>query len=186
MHYSLAQSPIQLNAWVRGITRLLCKYVKKHDIIPIFVYRGYSGAATATALACCIASQSPKNRFTFHLCYIRKPGEKSHGDDYEKNIVSSTSFTGKRYVYFIVDDFAETGDTVLELIRGVMEIYRVSLSVNDVNALFTGPSGFGQEENASHYMKIFTMDDIPTVKGMEDSENFAERLKKVLTNSQTN
>jgi hypothetical protein len=115
-HYSLAQKPIEMMTQAKLWASAIRKWSRKNgSAIPIFMYSGMSGVASATALALALHRGDRKNKspFQFGMMYVRKKGEKSHGEPVEHDLkqhADDQSFWDRAVPVF-VDDFICSGDT---------------------------------------------------------------------------
>ena len=118
MHYSHAQTPLALTKWSRAMAKVLTKHYNKGSVIPVFVYTGLSGIATATALMMALSAQ--KDGIVFGMMYVRKDGEDSHGQKIEVNMSENTNLDihdikqyDKNHEFVFVDDFICKGETLV-------------------------------------------------------------------------
>lgn len=116
MHYSHAQTPLALTKWSRAMAKVLTKHYSKGETVPIFVYTGMSGVATATALFLALAAQ--KKSITYGMMYVRKKDEDSHGQPIETCMsedCGSDVYDLKTHPheFVFVDDFICAGNTLV-------------------------------------------------------------------------
>ena len=129
MHYSDAQSMGELQAWAVGAAESFTSFPAGY--IPLLVYAGMSGTSHATALAMELYRSDPK--FKFNMVYVRKAGEKSHGELIEDNIAYSKSDDTVKFLAVFVDDFVDSGSTFKRCMRKVLSLpFNIVLHVNNV------------------------------------------------------
>lgn len=120
-HYSNAQDPISLAEWAsKAAGKLTMKY-GAGDVVPVLVYRGMSGVASATALMLALEGKArlgKRPRYPYVACYIRKCHELSHGTLVEWGWVGKYCETTPREAVF-VDDFICSGETVRACYAGM-------------------------------------------------------------------
>lgn len=142
MHYSLAQSPRRMNIWSRAAASSLSKLVKQNNFLPRLLYRGYSGSATATALACAIAALPEKKQFDFRMTYLRKSNENSHSScKYETALVeleANPDVLTRTEIIVFVDDFIETGSTIITMGKDWQEYTMIPLNMERCYILISG------------------------------------------------
>lgn len=109
-HYSKAQDPAHMSSWAqRAAIQLVEMWKGKELRVPVLLYSGMSGVASATALSLELAVRDIK----FGMMYVRKVGEQSHGmavEHYLPPVLEDEGF--KRYEPVFVDDFTACGDTM--------------------------------------------------------------------------
>ena len=117
-HYSNAQNPDELyrNAALQVEGKLIPAYNDRADVRPVLCYRGMSGVAAATAVRLYLHLNHPL--FTCGMLYVRKLGEKSHGDAVEIEYpdrwdMNEAGCSGLEAVF--VDDFICSGTTLREV-----------------------------------------------------------------------
>lgn len=148
-HYSCAQRPSELSAWAKKAADLMVDLfpnlrserekqpynnafmARRFD--PVLIYRGMSGAASATALSLELYS---RYGVVVQMAYVRKPGENSHGERVETDVNYEQRKNGCDEVLLspvFVDDFVATGNT---LAAALTEADRVlSLEHDEVHVL---------------------------------------------------
>ena len=119
-HYSLGQRPLLLASWAKKAATQLRKTLEKEfgpDARPIFVYRGMSGIAHATALSLEWErrSRSWMRQLPGSFAYVRKPNEKSHGCEVEFEI--APNLDNAPIIPVFVDDFVSSGETRVRTMR---------------------------------------------------------------------
>jgi len=77
---------------------------------PVFCYTGLSGITNATMIAY-LVHQLNKDLPVHHI-YVRKQGEKSHGDEVECSMMVKSYSECRKWIPIFVDDFIDEGDTV--------------------------------------------------------------------------
>jgi len=122
-HYSCAQTTGILIDWSEKSAFKLIEALETFgdQAVPVFCYAGMSGSALATALSMAYWKRSK----TFGMVYVRKVGEKSHGQEveYDLKALRKGSDTAPIVLVF-VDDLVEYGGTR----RRVTEKTRLTLS----------------------------------------------------------
>jgi hypothetical protein len=122
-HYSNAQDVGALRDSANAMVRSLMARVeelsveKGRNVVPILYYRGYSGAALATA----ILLTAPE-RFADYLTmvYVRKENEDSHGDKIEYHVGEAARVSGPKVLMPVfVDDFISSGETYYKATVGL-------------------------------------------------------------------
>jgi orotate phosphoribosyltransferase-like protein len=101
-----AKRPERLTELLKNANLRFGRLKKIHQIDAI-AFTGSSGAAIAFTLGI---------KHNIPLIYVRKPGEESHGGQVECNadtVIKS---------YLIVDDFIDSGNTIIRIATGVNEI----------------------------------------------------------------
>lgn len=104
MHYSNAMKTESLTEWAECAARKISEDEDIKEYTPVLAYRGMSGIASATALSIALHGIG----IEFEMFYVRKEGEKSHGESYEMSFFPSAN---QRFLIIFVDDFIVTGDT---------------------------------------------------------------------------
>lgn len=115
-HYSQVfntQTMIDLAAEKAGILKTV---YEQNKTIPVLVYSGFSGSTFAMAIS--IAMH--KLKVPFEQMYIRKPDEKSHGQEIES---SQLNYNAKEYILVFVDDFISLGNTLDYVLKKSMESF---------------------------------------------------------------
>ena len=115
-HYSQVfntQTMIDLAAEKADILKTV---YEQNKTIPVLVYSGFSGSTFAMAIS--IAMH--KLKIPFEQMYIRKPDEKSHGQEVES---SQLSYNAKEYTLVFVDDFISLGKTLNYVLKKSMESF---------------------------------------------------------------
>jgi hypothetical protein len=104
-HYSLAMTPDVLSDWANKCAMGVRKIVRRRKVRPVFCYAGMSGVAHATAL-----SMAYQRRYgaEFGMIYVRKPNEKTHGQDIEHSLSPVRNHTA---MLVFVDDLVDGGNT---------------------------------------------------------------------------
>lgn len=133
-HYSCAQRPSELSAWAKKAADKLVDLFpnllrgerekqpynnafKALRLDPVLIYRGMSGAASATALSLELYS---RYGVVVQMAYVRKPDEKSHGERVESDIYYEQRKGGSDEVLLspvFVDDFVATGNTLAAALK---------------------------------------------------------------------
>lgn len=121
-HYSLSQNPSALNAWADRAASMLPDHLDGR--YPVFVYRGMSGVAAATALALAYDRQ---HGASFGMIYVRKPNENSHGYDCE---VQVDTVRDAPCLLVFVDDFVSTGHTMRAAMEEAFTVNKLSLDMD--------------------------------------------------------
>lgn len=118
-HYSKAQDPAYMTEWARtAYTQLTGLWEGKKDRVPVLVYSGMSGIASATVLSLVLH----KHGVVFGMVYVRKVGEQSHGYGIEHHLPELWSSEGyARLEPVFVDDFISTGETMRYCISRLKE-----------------------------------------------------------------
>lgn len=111
-HYSVAQMEA-LNPMAEARAKKFIKWFRRRSktnpIIPVLVYTGMSGTSMATALAMYIRILAPNLKF--HMVYIRKDNEDSHGAKVEHTL-SKYHDRDVQHVGVFVDDLISSGETL--------------------------------------------------------------------------
>lgn len=125
-HYSLALQPVLLLAradiWAKELIGKCKKGRAKQKKIPILCYSGMSGVAAATALALALHTLNPK--FKFHMAYVRKKHEDSHGNSVEHDLEHQTDTDWDESFLVFVDDFICSGDSRRYVVEKVYDKFR--------------------------------------------------------------
>lgn len=172
-HYSNSQKPKHVNDWAYNCAIGL-KDRLGTETIPIFVYRGMSGIAAATALSISyylLTGQTPG------MIYVRKKNEKSHGYPVEYQI---DFFPDRQYVFVFVDDFVKSGTTRREAFKEIFNWVRKDYRYTKIDMLnmfqclsYMSPVYYESvemvEEFASTLFKFWKTDKIAEWK-IEDEE----------------
>lgn len=103
-HYSHAQSPALLVQWAMVAAANLKAFAQNNNVVPLLVYRGMSGVATATALSI----EASRIGLEVGMVYVRKDNEQSHGVQVEHHLASWDMPLAPVFV----DDFLDTGATL--------------------------------------------------------------------------
>lgn len=106
-HYSSAQDVIGLSRVAKKMVTAIKRIIKKNDTRkhPVLLYAGMSGIAAATAISLELYRQKIKHS----MIYVRKKGERSHGQKVEHNLTIKT-IEKNGFICFI-DDFIDSGTT---------------------------------------------------------------------------
>lgn len=137
-HYSNSMQPNLLGPWAKKMSvsfknLFLKKNAEFRDYIPVLCYSGMSGVAHATALAL----ELYKIGLKFHMGYVRKDTERSHGCQVETS--NDVSDSGKMGVLVFVDDFISSGNTREYVVSKISNITNVKIteqfSLNALGAL---------------------------------------------------
>lgn len=120
-HYSKAQDPAYMTEWARtAYTQLKGLWEGKKDRVPVLVYAGMSGIASATVLSL----ELHKHGVVFGMVYVRKVGEQSHGYGIEYSLPVPHMLYQEEYMRLepvFVDDFISTGETMRYCISRLRE-----------------------------------------------------------------
>ncbi len=103
-NYSLSQSPRRLGEWASDVAAM----IKESGISPVLVYSGMSGVSAATALSLALHPLG----VNYHMCYIRKENEVSHGVKIEHTFVGWDDKIPEGFTLVFVDDFISSGTTM--------------------------------------------------------------------------
>lgn len=127
-HYSNVQQAAQLSiradAWAKELIKRSSKRGLGQVIAPILVYTGLSGIGSATALSLALHKRS-KGEFKFGMIYVRKPNEKSHGSQIERNLDDLSGIRKLTHKLVFVDDFISSGTSYARaMITVVLHQYR--------------------------------------------------------------
>lgn len=115
-------NPSVLADWGRTIVSEMLELMDDNKF-PVIVYRGMSGIAAATAMSIMIP---PNKQGDFGMIYVRKKGEKAHGGKMEYTNLNRAGY--RPMVFIIVDDFIQSGATVLEICKAVTSYFDVYLN----------------------------------------------------------
>lgn len=116
--YPVYDSLAKVEKNVDVIIKHLLTLVPKTEKIQLFC-RGTSGLTISTYLC----KMMIMNGWIAEIAFIRKPGESSHG---------STTMPKYGYKTIIVDDFVDSGATILEILRSIADY---NLYDNDFNTI---------------------------------------------------
>ena len=122
-HYSLAQKPKEIVAWSNIIAEKIKTQFDSSGIMPVLIYSGMSGIASATSISHSFYNLCGKN---LYMVYVRKQDERSHGSniEYEKLNIENEFFNYNAKIHEVkcclifVDDFICTGETIARCIKG--------------------------------------------------------------------
>jgi uracil phosphoribosyltransferase len=121
-HYGESMDPHHMMTWAARVAE---HFEEKHRVIPILVYRGMSGIATATHLSVAL-----ENRDINHgMIYVRKDEERSHGSDIERRNLPAAD---DKYIFVFCDDFVCGGDTLRQTMRKCQKSLRFRINVDKV------------------------------------------------------
>jgi hypothetical protein len=119
-HYSYGTHPANLARWANDARKLLIKRINTNNYknAPyniVLVYRGFSGASLGTALMLNIQAyfNRIKSENSVEVIYCRKPNESDHNGRLMENS-RNIPFVSNN-IYVAVDDFIETGTTIIEM-----------------------------------------------------------------------
>ena len=122
-HYSYALSPKHMKKWAKEEAKWIVNTLNRRarKPFPVLVFSGMSGTNHAAYLASALSDL----KLDFGQMYVRKPGERSHGNsvaevtdnlfDYE-----TTSKRQRTYTIIFVDDFISEGNTLKRCVQVVL------------------------------------------------------------------
>lgn len=120
-HYSIAQNVGVLSSWSRDSARNIHRTFSHDDNITALIYSGMSGIALATAVQLAYYSEYEKK---LQMIYVRKENEFSHGNAVEFNFIPYESGNNTNHNLIFVDDFIDTGDTIVRCLDAFAEHYQ--------------------------------------------------------------
>lgn len=124
-HYSRAQRAKDLTTWAANAAASLARQFAVVDGTPVLCYSGMSGVALATALEIELYNNHPS--FKFDMAYVRKVGERSHGQGVEHNIRGI--FRAGEHIGVFVDDMIDSGDTLRHVNGSLKKFFGVTDNV---------------------------------------------------------
>lgn len=134
--YSLAQQPKMLLKWAKLTATEIRKAIAKHapGSIPVLCYRGMSGSAHATALAMILEERN----FPFHMVYVRKTEERSHGDVTAEDTLMSHKYIDQAarplLTPVFVDDLVDSGSTEFKTMETALA--RITMREGETSGLY--------------------------------------------------
>lgn len=161
-HYAANMRPRILFKWAERAADVVTDYYGEFGplvgVFPVFVYRGSSGIAAATALSQALVRLY--DNFQFGMVMVRKEGEQSHGmqmEVYNRKMMEDAKIPS----FVFVDDFIASGSTFHACIEPIEQrcedqypFQNVTFDAGKVRILLTGPDGTFCRitEKDDHYM----------------------------------
>ncbi len=153
-HYGISMNSATLKHWAKLTVKKIVKSCTADNVIPVLIYTGMSGIATATAL-----SMYFPPKFRFILEYVRKEGEKTHGRKVEKSdsVVGIYGSKPTNLRYYLVDDFISSGTTFETMITLFQDYYGEKLNPEEVLTVLSSESRI-QDLKKRHGIKMKIID----------------------------
>lgn len=138
-HYGASMSPDQMHDWAKNAAKQI-RILQESDPFcrdkrPAFFYSGMSGVAAATALSVMLSSADELNP---GMVYVRKPGEKSHGEPVEMRGFAGCDDVRRDFFFVFCDDFISTGDTFVRVVKKVQNRFQMRIGIDSIFLALSG------------------------------------------------